>query len=57
LITHGKLFRSLWGTERGEEFVYLRIFVSQLRKKIENDPLDPQYILTVPRVGYKFADK
>jgi two-component system KDP operon response regulator KdpE len=57
LITHGKLFRSLWGTERGEEFVYLRIFVSQLRKKIENDPLDPQYILTIPRVGYKFADK
>jgi two-component system, OmpR family, KDP operon response regulator KdpE len=57
LIPHGKLFRSLWGTERGEEFVYLRIFVSQLRKKIENDPLDPQYILTVPRVGYKFADK
>lgn len=57
LITHGKLFRSLWGTERGEEFVYLRMFVSQLRKKIEDDPLDPQYIVTVPRVGYKFADK
>ena len=57
LITHGKLFRSLWGTERGEESVYLRMFVSQLRKKIEDDPLDPQYILTIPRVGYKFADK
>jgi len=57
LITREKLFRSVWGTERGEEFVYLRIFVSQLRKKIEDDPLKPQYILTVPRIGYKFADK
>jgi two-component system KDP operon response regulator KdpE len=57
LITREKLFKSVWGTERGEEFVYLRIFVSQLRKKIEDDPLKPQYILTVPRIGYKFADK
>ena len=57
LITRGKLFRSVWGNERGEEFVYLRIFVSQLRKKIEDDPLNPQYILTVPRIGYKFDDK
>jgi two-component system, OmpR family, KDP operon response regulator KdpE len=57
LITRGKLFRSVWGTECGEDFVYLRIYVSQLRKKIEDDPLDPQYILTVPRIGYKFADR
>jgi two-component system KDP operon response regulator KdpE len=57
LITHERLFKSLWGAERGEEFVYLRIFVRQLRKKIENDPLDPQYILTVHGVGYTFADK
>jgi two-component system KDP operon response regulator KdpE len=57
LITRAKLFRSVWGAERGEEFVYLRIFVSQLRKKIEDDPLKPQYILTVPRIGYKFADR
>jgi two-component system KDP operon response regulator KdpE len=57
LITRERLFRSVWGAERGEEFVYLRIFVSQLRKKIEDDPLYPQYILTVPRIGYKFVDK
>src|SRR5580658_6833507 len=57
LITHGKLFRSVWGAERREQFVYLRIFVGQLRKKIEDDLLNPQYILTVPRIGYKFADK
>ena len=56
LISRGKLFRSVWGTEREEEFVYLRIFVSQLRKKIEDDPIDPKYILTVSGIGYKFAD-
>jgi two-component system KDP operon response regulator KdpE len=56
LITRGKLFRSVWGTDREEEFVYLRIFVSQLRKKIEDDPLNPQYLLTIPGIGYKFVD-
>jgi two-component system, OmpR family, KDP operon response regulator KdpE len=57
LITRGKLFRSVWGTECGEDFVYLRIYVSQLRKKIEDDPLDPRYILTVPRFGYRFSER
>jgi len=57
LITRDKLFRSLWGAECGEDFVYLRIYVSQLREKIEDDPLDPKYILTVPRIGYKSADR
>jgi two-component system KDP operon response regulator KdpE len=57
LITRGKLFRSIWGSECGEDFVYLRIYVSQLRKKIEDDPLNPQYILTVPGIGYKFTNK
>ncbi len=57
LISRGKLFRSVWGTGRAEEYVYLRIFVSQLRKKIEDDPLDPKCILTVSGIGYKFADR
>jgi two-component system, OmpR family, KDP operon response regulator KdpE len=57
LISRGKLFRSVWGTERKEEYVYLRIFVSQLRKKIEDDPLDPKYLLTVSGIGYKFTDR
>jgi two-component system, OmpR family, KDP operon response regulator KdpE len=54
LIPREKLLRSVWGTNCGEDFVYLRIYVSQLRKKIEDDPLNPKYILTVPRVGYRF---
>lgn len=54
LIPRERLLRSVWGTKCGEDFVYLRIYVSQLRKKIEDDPLSPKYILTVPSVGYRF---
>jgi two-component system, OmpR family, KDP operon response regulator KdpE len=56
VIGRAKLFVSVWGTEREQDFVYLRIYVSQLRKKIEDDPLAPQYILTVPGIGYKFKE-
>jgi two-component system KDP operon response regulator KdpE len=57
LITRERLFRSVWGIECEEDFVYLRIYVGQLRKKIEDNPSDPQYILTVPRIGYKFGNR
>jgi len=56
VISRAKLFVSVWGTEREQDFVYLRIYVSQLRKKIEDDPLAPQYILTIPGIGYKFKE-
>jgi len=46
----------VWGSEYGADFVYIRMFVSQLRKKIEDDPLNPKYLLTIPRVGYRFDD-
>lgn len=54
-ITHRKLLQTLWGPEYGDEVEYLRVFVSQLRKKIELDPAHPRYILTEPWVGYRFA--
>jgi two-component system KDP operon response regulator KdpE len=57
LIPRAKLLRSVWGTNCKEDFVYLRIYVSQLRKKIEDDSLNPQYILTVPRIGYRFNEE
>jgi two-component system KDP operon response regulator KdpE len=57
LIPRAKLLRMVWGANCGEDFVYLRIYVSQLRKKIEDDPFNPQYILTVPRIGYKFNER
>lgn len=55
VITHRELLRSVWGGQYGDEREYLRVFISQLRHKIEDDPLRPVYILTEPGVGYRFA--
>jgi two-component system KDP operon response regulator KdpE len=49
--------RTIWGPEYGEELEYLRAYVRTLRKKIENDPAQPKYILTEPWVGYRFCDQ
>ena len=55
-VTHSKLLRTVWGPEYGTELDYLRSYVRALRKKIENDPARPAYILTEPWVGYRFCD-
>lgn len=55
VIAHRKLLQSVWGPEYGDEVEYLRVFVNQLRKKIEPDPARPRYLLTEPWVGYRFA--
>ncbi len=54
--THVRLLTSVWGTEYGNEFEYLRTFVRQLRKKLEDDPSNPEYILTDSYIGYRFKD-
>ena len=54
-IAHRKLLQTIWGPEYGDEVEYLRVFVSQLRKKIERDPAHPQHIVTEPWVGYRFV--
>jgi len=53
-LTHIKLLRAIWGAEYGNELEYLRSYIRMLRKKIENDPAKPDYILTEPWVGYRF---
>jgi len=55
-VTHVKLLRSIWGPEYGSELEYLRSFVKALRKKIEPNPAEPQYIITEPWVGYRLCD-
>lgn len=55
VITHRELLRSVWGIEYGDEREYLRVFISQLRRKIEEDPLRPVYLLTEPGIGYRFT--
>jgi two-component system KDP operon response regulator KdpE len=53
-VPHAKLLRSIWGPEYGAELEYLRSFVKTLRKKVEEDPAKPRYIVTEPWVGYRF---
>jgi two-component system KDP operon response regulator KdpE len=55
-ITRARLLHAVWGPEYGGELGYLRTFVRQLRKKVEDDPADPAYLLTDSHVGYRFAD-
>jgi two-component system KDP operon response regulator KdpE len=55
-IPHARLLKSIWGPEYGNELEYLRTFVRQLRKKIEDDPRNPQYLLTDAYVGYRFNE-
>jgi two-component system KDP operon response regulator KdpE len=56
VVTYAKLLTAVWGAECREEVEYLRTFVRQLRKKIEDDPSSPVYLLTDVYVGYRFAD-
>jgi len=46
----------VWGTEYGNELEYTRTFMRQLRKKLEDDPSKPQYLLTESYIGYRFRD-
>lgn len=55
-ITHSRLLASVWGVEYGNELEYLRTFMKQLRKKLEDDPSNPQYLLTESYLGYRFRD-
>jgi two-component system, OmpR family, KDP operon response regulator KdpE len=55
-VTHAKILRAVWGPEYVDQPDYLRTYVRTLRKKIEDDPTRPEYILTEPWIGYRFRD-
>jgi two-component system KDP operon response regulator KdpE len=55
-VGHTKLLRAVWGPEYGRELEYLRTYFKMLRKKIEDDPANPQYIVTEPWLGYRLQD-
>jgi two-component system, OmpR family, KDP operon response regulator KdpE len=55
VVPHAKLLQAVWGPDYGEEVEYLRVFINQLRKKIEVDPSHPAYLLTEPWVGYQLS--
>ena len=57
VITHRTLLEAVWGEASQEQPEYLRVFMGQLRKKLEPDPANPKYLLTEPWVGYRFSSK
>lgn len=54
VLTHRNLLAAIWGGNYVEQNEYLRVFVGNLRKKLEPDPSNPRYILTEPWIGYRF---
>jgi two-component system KDP operon response regulator KdpE len=54
VITHRTLLEAVWGEASQEQPEYLRVFMGQLRKKLEPDPSQPRYLVTEPWVGYRF---
>lgn len=54
-VPHRELLQTVWGPDYGDQVEYLRVFIKNLRKKIEPNPDRPEYILTEPWVGYRFA--
>jgi two-component system KDP operon response regulator KdpE len=54
LLTHGWLLRKVWGPGYGTESHYVRVYVQQLRRKLQDDPSRPRFILTEPGLGYRW---
>ena len=54
VLTHAALLEAVWGQASQEQPEYLRVFMGQLRKKLEPDPSNPRYLVTEPWVGYRF---
>jgi two-component system KDP operon response regulator KdpE len=57
VLTHRQLLREVWGPNSGEQTQYLRVYMGQLRHKLEKDPSRPRYFMTEPGVGYRLQSK
>jgi len=55
IVTHTDLLHNVWGPEYGNEREYVRVFIGQLRRKIEDDSSNPRFIVTESRIGYRFV--
>jgi two-component system KDP operon response regulator KdpE len=56
VLTHKQILTAVWGPAHTEDTQYLRVYVGQLRQKIEDKPDDPQIVLTEPGIGYRVAE-
>ena len=54
VLTHQAILRHVWGAEYAEHTEYLRVYIAQVRKKLEANPNQPKYLLTEPGIGYRF---
>jgi two-component system KDP operon response regulator KdpE len=54
VLTHQSILTNVWGAADADHTEYLRVYMRQLRKKLEADPESPRYILTEPGIGYRF---
>lgn len=57
VLTHQFLLKTIWGPAYVSQTQYLRVFIAQIRKKIETDPNHPEYLFTISGVGYRFCEK
>ena len=55
VLTQRHLLKEVWGPSHVEDARYLRIYMAQLRRKLEDDPTHPRYLITEPGVGYRLA--
>jgi two-component system KDP operon response regulator KdpE len=56
VVTHKQILTAVWGPAHTEDTQYLRVYIGQLRQKIEDHPDDPRIVLTEPGIGYRIAD-
>jgi two-component system KDP operon response regulator KdpE len=54
LVTQRQLLKAVWGPQYEKETNYLRVYLAQIRRKLEPDPSQPRYFVTEPRIGYRF---
>jgi two-component system KDP operon response regulator KdpE len=57
VVTHRQLLREVWGPSSSDHTHYLRVYMAQLRHKLENEPSRPKYLLTEPGVGYRLKSE
>jgi two-component system KDP operon response regulator KdpE len=53
MLTHQQLLKEIWGAAHGDDMQYLRVYIRQLREKLEEDPASPKLIITAPGIGYR----
>jgi two-component system, OmpR family, KDP operon response regulator KdpE len=56
VLTHQYLLKEVWGHSYSDQTQYLRVFIAQLRKKIEDDPAKPKFLITESGIGYRFHE-